>query len=131
MVETSEQQPTTHDDAIEISVPADAAHSSTLRVVVASIGADAGFTVDEIDDLKLAVSEVFGLLTEHSGAPSPRVQARCSTRGSAITIALTRDGVGHLELDPLATAILTSVVDRHELDTDGITMVKSAAEAGT
>ena len=62
-------EPTTgDDDHFEVIVPLRTRYASTVRMIAASLGAEAGFTVDEIDDLRLALDEVFSMLAErHSG----------------------------------------------------------------
>ncbi|MEP4648780.1 MAG: hypothetical protein ABJ314_01240, partial [Ilumatobacter sp.] len=51
-------------DTIDIAVPLRDEHAATLRLIVASLGSENGLSIDEIDDVKLAVSEVFTLLTD-------------------------------------------------------------------
>ena len=48
--------------------------AATLRTVVAAVGSDAGFSVDELDDVRLALSEVFSVLVDADcGAGRARV----------------------------------------------------------
>lgn len=117
-------------DTIEIAVPLRAEHAATLRVIVASLGSDNGLSVDEIDDVKLAVSEVFTLLADDADeVGASRAHVGYTVAPGAITITLHR-GLDdeQLELDALATTILSSVVDRHVVDNTGVTLVKHAAE---
>lgn len=121
---------TISDDAVEIGVPLRAEHASTLRVIVASLGSDLDMSVDEIDDVKLAVSEVFALMcdgAEEAGATRARVQFAAA--GDTIAIHLDR-GLNDeaFELDALAASIISSVVDRHSIDNTGITLWKRAGE---
>ena len=44
-------------DLVEVMLPLEHRHASTVRVVAAALGADAGFDIDEIDDLRLGVDE--------------------------------------------------------------------------
>lgn len=118
-------------DTIDIAVPLRAEHAATLRLIVASLGSENGLSIDEIDDVKLAVSEVFTLLTDDAedvGATRAHV-AYTATPGT-ITITLHR-GLDdeRLVLDTLAETILSSVVDRHVVDNTGVTLVKAADEA--
>ena len=56
---------TTDDSArVDVTVPLRAEFASIVRLIAASLGADAGFTVDDIDDLRLALSEVFSSLVD-------------------------------------------------------------------
>ncbi|MGA9275920.1 ATP-binding protein [Ilumatobacter sp.] len=118
------------DEAIDIDVPLRARHGATLRLLVASLGADAGFSIDEIDDLKLAVSEVFNVLID--SAPSDgthRARMRLLVDESMFVIQFRTDqSVGAPELDPLAETILSSVTDEYHLDGDGVRLVKRAVE---
>jgi serine/threonine-protein kinase RsbW len=55
---------------VELTVPADPSYVSMLRTVVASLAARLDFTLDEIDDLRLAVDEAGGLLLPHASPDS-------------------------------------------------------------
>ena len=119
------------DDAIDIDVPLRGAHAATVRLLIASLGADAGFSVDEIDDLKLAVSEVFTLMLEYAeDAGNPRARLTLAITGSTFAIRLSSDSTsGALELDPLAAAILSSVVDEYHIGVDEVRLVKHATDS--
>ena len=55
-------------DTVELTVPADPAYVSVLRTVTASLAARRDFTIDEIDDLRIAVDEASSLLLPHTAA---------------------------------------------------------------
>lgn len=123
---------TATDDAVEIGVPLRAEHAATLRVIVASLGSDLGMSIDEIDDVKLAVSEVFTLMCDDAGevgATRAYVRFHTDMATSTISIHLHRGMLDEtFELDVLAATILSSVVDSHMIDDTGITLVKLAGE---
>ena len=50
------------DDAVELSLPADGAYLSVLRTATAGLAARLDFTLDEIEDLRIAVDEACALL---------------------------------------------------------------------
>ncbi|HEU5265617.1 MAG TPA: ATP-binding protein [Jatrophihabitans sp.] len=50
------------DGVVEMRVPADVGYVSTLRLTAASLGARCGLTIDDIEDLRLAVDEACALL---------------------------------------------------------------------
>ena len=116
------------DDRIEVMLPLQTRYASTLRVIAAALGADAGFSVDEIDDVRLGLNEVFSLLVE--ACPEGRVRTTFRLGAGELEARLEAvPGPATVAPDELALTILRSVVDRHELSPDGITLVKRASEA--
>src|SRR3954465_13204951 len=65
---TSPEQPRPDGDAVEIRIPADGVYFSTLRLTAASLAARCDLTIDDIEDLRLAVDEACALLLPHAGA---------------------------------------------------------------
>ena len=121
------------DSTIEIVVPLRTQHAATLRVIVASLGSDHGLSVDEIDDLKLAVSEVFTVLVDSFDGDDEgvgRARVAYSTTADSITVDVERERPGRaIELDALAATILASVVDEHRVTESGVSLVKFGREA--
>ncbi len=116
------------DDIVRVDVPLRTEYASTLRILVASLAAESGFSVDEIDDLRLAVSEVFAVMSDAD--PNGRCTARLHVTADHLDLLISCDELeGPLELDPLASTILTSVLDEHHLLDNGVRLVKRATEA--
>lgn len=117
-----------HADRVDITVPLDTRFTATLRVLSASLAADAGFTVDEIDDLRLAISEVFSMMAaEH---PKGRLTASFVADGDVITVELTgEESSSRLQPDELARNILHAVVDSCRFEARSVVLSKRAAEA--
>jgi serine/threonine-protein kinase RsbW len=115
---------------IELNVPLRAEHASHLRLLMASVASDAGFTVDEIDDLRLGASEVFTLLLDAAGGADARAEIELTVDGRGISVKLCMVGDSAVpEIDTLATTILTSVVDDFTLVPGGVMMSKRAVES--
>jgi serine/threonine-protein kinase RsbW len=57
-------------DRIDIRIPADGVYVATLRMCAASLAARCDLTVDDIEDLRLAVDEACSLLLPHAGTGS-------------------------------------------------------------
>ena len=112
---------------VELIVPLDVRYGSLLRLVAAAVTADAGFSVDEIDDVRLGLSEVFALLAESNKRGSLLATFHVDGRRLEIRLRPDPDTVG-IEPDELALAILRSVVDRFELGGDTIVLEKRATE---
>ena len=130
------EQPSAHasvgSHCVEVSVPLRTEFVATLRTMAASLGADAGFSIDEIDDLRLAISEAVSSLVDGEGSLDDRIEAAFEMHGEGITVTITTDRAGaSIELDDLAVSILDSVVDRYDVDGANVTLVKLASEAAT
>jgi serine/threonine-protein kinase RsbW len=57
-------------DAVEVRIPADVVYVSTLRLTAASLAARCDLTIDDIEDLRLAVDEACALLLPHAAEKS-------------------------------------------------------------
>jgi anti-sigma regulatory factor (Ser/Thr protein kinase) len=114
-------------DRIEMSVPLRNEYASTIRTVAAALGADAGFSIDELDDIRLALSEVFTALADE--ADRGRAHVSFVMGDGTVRIEVRADGSSTVDLDELALAILRSVTDRFEVVDGVIVLVKNATEA--
>lgn len=122
---------TGNDGCVDVIVPLSSRYASTLRTMTASLGVDTGFSVDEIDDFKLALTEAFSMLvTGHAGK---RARASFAVAKSELSVRLSLefgDDIG-VEPDELALAILRAVVDTYEIGDSAITLTKNAIESAT
>lgn len=72
-------------DRIDIRIPADGVYVATLRICAASLAARCDLTVDDIEDLRLAVDEACALLLPHVSAGGS-VDATFTLRGHELTV---------------------------------------------
>ena len=72
---TSTDNPRPDGDAVEVRIPADVVYVSTLRLTAASLAARCDLTIDDIEDLRLAVDEACALLLPHA-LPDSTLDAR-------------------------------------------------------
>lgn len=114
---------------VTLTLPLDVRHASTARMVAASLAADAGFTVDEIDDLRLGINEVVSVLADESSAdPATRLQIDFTISPGRVDARVARsDGAGAAELDDLAKRILDAVTDRFEYARGAFVISKTVA----
>ena len=110
--------------AVQLIVPAEANSARLARLVAAGVAADASFTVDDTEDLRVAVSELVALLVE--GAESPHEKLTLTYRRGHDEVQVTGerppppgapagfDGAP----DDLALEILRVVVDEHRYEHD-------------
>ena len=101
---------------IQLIAPAERGSVRLARILAAGVAADAGLSVDDTEDLRIAVSELVALLVEEPDggraievtfhAPTARSRSRAPTgRGTA-----DRRGP---QVDDLVLGILRVVVDDH------------------
>lgn len=116
---------------VELDLPLAHRHASTVRVVAASLGADAGLTVDEIEDLRLGVNEAVSVLADVDPVDGARLRVRIEIVGQGMTVTARRTGIDQAlsidDIDELAVRILRAVVDEFRVDGDGaFVVVKNA-----
>ena len=79
---------------VDIDLPLSPRHASTVRAVAASVGADVGLSVDQIDDLRLGVNEAIAILTD---VDVPEGVDALATSGPALGVA---DGFDYVAPEP-------------------------------
>jgi serine/threonine-protein kinase RsbW len=108
-------------DEVKLTLPSTPDFLRLARVTASGLASRMGFTVDEVEDLRLAIDELCFALT---GSPPPNgtVELHYRLEGAAISV----EGVGHfdtgaslpLTLTDLSERILNALVDEHELRAD-------------
>lgn len=121
------------DGTIELTIPPDARLLRMVRLVASGLATTAGFDVDEIEDLRIAVDEAVTALLE--GGNGARVPLRFEVAAGQLTMTGTTPASGADPLDAdrieLSTQILASVCDDHELRVDdGAVLVRISRRSG-
>jgi serine/threonine-protein kinase RsbW len=104
-------------DTVELTVPADPAYIAVLRTVTGLLAARRDFTLDEIDDLRIAVDEACALLLPHAQAASSLSAVFGGTGGdlqAAVSIEVARgfsDNRPVLDETSFAWMVLTALTD--------------------
>ena len=111
----------TLDGPIELALPADTRLLRLVRLVASGLASTAGFDVDELDDLRIAVDEAVASLLE--GGDGTRLNLRFDVGGSEVGMSGSTPAAPGMTLDAdrveLSTQILAAVCDDHELDVSG------------
>lgn len=81
-------QPTTDDDIVHLTVPADGGYLSVLRTATAGLAARLQFALDEIEDLRIAVDEACAMLLAIAAADA-ELDCRFSVTEDALTVEVT------------------------------------------
>ncbi len=120
--------------AVEMRVPAEVAFISTLRLTAASLAARCDLTIDDIEDLRLAVDEACALLLPHATSDST-VDIRFGLTAGRLVVDVSvrtdeasepdRDGFAWTVLEALATSVDVAKQDSHLTIT--VTKVSEAA----
>lgn len=119
-------------DVVELVLPLGHKHISTARVVAASLGADSGLDVDQIDDFRLAVDEAVAIVVDAAGPDSERIVLRFRSDAGRVSVQAAADPPAPLmraDIDSLALRILDAVSDEFDV-ADGALVVVKRATAG-
>ncbi len=104
-------------DEIRLSLPGLPTYARVARLAVTGLASRLGFTYDQIEDLRIAIGEVSGVMFD--GA-SGRLTLTCSVSDDALRIETTRVPPGEdLVLTELSQEILQAVVDQFDIDHGG------------
>jgi anti-sigma regulatory factor (Ser/Thr protein kinase) len=108
---------------VHLIVPAEPSSVRLARLVAAGVAADAGLSIDDTEDLRIAVSELVALLIEGSegSGRDVKVEYRRSAGEVEVSGESRVPGVSDGPVDDLALEILRVVVDSHHFEVDGDT----------
>ena len=112
-------------EPVELSIPVQSDLILLARLTAATVASRAGFDVEEVDDLRLAVDELCVLVAD--GGSVGRLQLTFLATGNAVEVICTLDGAqvqdgqrpdeyGEREL---SVRILDALVDEHGEDFEG------------
>jgi serine/threonine-protein kinase RsbW len=106
----------TLEDAVEIRLPADSAFLSVLRTATAGLAARLDFTLDEIEDLRIAVDEACAMLLPYA-IETAQLRCRFELTPDTLTVTVTLPTTrGQLpERDTFSWTVLTALAG--EVDT--------------
>jgi anti-sigma regulatory factor (Ser/Thr protein kinase) len=114
---------------VRLSLPAEPGSVRIARLVAAGVATDAGLSIDDAEDLRIAVSELVALLIE--GTDDPTCTAEITYRrspgqvevGGEINLASSgppgASAGAEAPTDDLALEILRVVVDEHGFEANG------------
>lgn len=96
-------------DIVEVHVPADGAYVATLRLTAASLAARCELTIDDIEDLRLAVDEACALLLPHA-APKSAMHAQFRLSSGELSVQTSVHTPGTPNASPDRTGFAWSVL---------------------
>lgn len=96
-------------DVVELRIPADGAYVATLRLTAASLAARCDLTVDDIEDLRLAVDEACALLLPHA-EPKTAMHARFELAAGRLAVTTSVQSPDASEASPDRSGFAWSVL---------------------
>jgi serine/threonine-protein kinase RsbW len=122
------------DDVVELTLPADGAYLSVLRTATAGLAARLDFTLDEIEDLRIAVDEACALLLPDA-VPGAAMSAlfSLSDRSLAVTVRVPSRTGRVPRRNTFAWTVLTALAGDVETDvaedgTVSVTLLKRGGQ---
>ncbi|MFI0419552.1 anti-sigma factor [Spongiactinospora sp. 9N601] len=105
-------------DVVSVRLPAASAYLSVLRTATAGLAARLDFTLDEIEDLRIAVDEACAMLLSQA-VPGTDLTAEFELTGQEMQVSVQVNTVGSTvpKRDDFAWMVLTALAD----DVDAVT----------
>ncbi|MBO3746460.1 anti-sigma factor [Streptosporangiaceae bacterium NEAU-GS5] len=99
-------------DAVSVRLPAVSAYLSVLRTATAGLAARLDFTLDQIEDLRIAVDEACAMLLRHA-VPGTDLTAEFELTGQemSVRVEVATVGVTVPKRDDFAWMVLTALAD--------------------
>ena len=105
---------------IQLIAPAERGSVRLARILAAGVAADAGLSIDDTEDLRIAVSELVALLVDGLDLPDLSIEVAFVHDVGEVVIEGYRPAVAGrpdvADVDDLALEILRVVVDDHSFD---------------
>ena len=105
---------------IQLVAPADRGSVRLARILAAGVAADAGLSIDDTEDLRIAVSELVALLVDGLDEPELAIEVDFLPDDGEVVVEGHRPAVDDrpetAAVDDLALEILRVVVDDHTFD---------------
>jgi len=103
---------------MKLEIPSKSQNEAFARIVVAAFAAQADPTIDEISDVKTAVSEAVTNVVIHGYENGPgTIVVSATLEGNRLEVTITDYGVGIADLEQAMTPLYTS---KPELDRSGL-----------
>jgi anti-sigma regulatory factor (Ser/Thr protein kinase) len=103
-------------DEIRLSLPALFPYGRVARLAVTGLASRNGYSYDDVEDLRIAIGEVFGVLVAEERSDA-RLRLTCVLLPDALDITAERDPRAPIErITDLSRQILEAVVDRSVID---------------
>ncbi|WP_018924811.1 anti-sigma B factor RsbW [Salsuginibacillus kocurii] len=131
-------------DVVEMTVPSKAEYVGVVRLTVSGIANRAGFSYDDIEDMKIAVAEACTNVVDHAYSNGGTIKFSCSIEEEGLKLVVSDDGqsvdvvqlreeigpvdgqdpVGELKEGGLGLFLIESLMDEVEISSEaGVAIV--------
>lgn len=121
---------------VELRVPADGAYASVLRTTTAGLAARLDFTIEEIEDLRMAVAEAAAMVLEMADGGSDLISRFTLAPGEmTVSLSVSAAAPGEPDYDSFAWQVLTTLSSSAKVEeargrfTVSMTMTATAADS--
>ncbi len=118
---------------VELRLPADSAYAAVVRTTTAGLAARLDFTIDDIEDLRIAVGEANAMLLEHAETGSDLVCTFHLAPGRmVVAVTVSTSAPAEPDLDSFAWQVLSTLASSAAIEatedhlTVSMTMASSA-----
>ena len=105
---------------IHLTAPAERGSVRLARILAAGVAADAGLSIDDTEDLRIAVSELVAMLVDGHDATGPTIEVDFERSAGEVVVEGRAPSLAGLPdqdaMDDLVLEILRVVVDDHSFD---------------
>lgn len=115
---------------VELRIPADGAFLTVLRTATAGLAARLDFTLDDIEDLRIAVDEACAMVLPQAKAGSDLACAFfLDERSLTVSVSAVCDSPRHPSRDGFAWTVLSALTNSVSADVNGDTLTVSLSRA--
>jgi serine/threonine-protein kinase RsbW len=120
---------------VELRLPADGAYASVLRTTTAALAARLDFTIDDIEDLRMAVAEATAMVLEVADEGSDLVSSFGLRPGEmTVSVSVGAHAPGEPDYDSFAWQVLTTLSTSAKVEATGgrfsVTMTMTSTATG-
>lgn len=119
MVTTAARSEASTMDTVHLRVPADPAYLAVIRTATAGLAARLDLTLDEIEDLRIAVDEACALLLDHQPHPGQDLDAAFTLHPNALDVLVTGPTLSLPRRTSFAWSVLEALVGQVETGVTG------------
>jgi serine/threonine-protein kinase RsbW len=106
-------------DTVELRVPADPAYLAVIRTATAGLAARLDLTLDEIEDLRIAVDEACALLLEHQSHPGHELSSSFTIHPNTLEVIVRGPARALPDRTSFAWSVLEALVGQVETGVSG------------